>query len=149
MKSSAMATVRFWPLSAAEIHFLYWCIQGSIMYPETRWRLRWRLRERGPCLMCEMRMGPASASHYASVELVARGRRLEPLRAFAGRTRPLWELYVRGVTQVLAWDGGRLRHPRRPCPIEREALQPTAAGKFAKTGGHGRTIATLCSSRLV
>lgn len=29
-----------WEPSDAEIHFLYWFIQGSIMIPETRWRLR-------------------------------------------------------------------------------------------------------------
>jgi hypothetical protein len=37
-----------WQLSEGEIHFLYWFIQGSIMIPETRWRLRraWGLCER-------------------------------------------------------------------------------------------------------
>lgn len=35
-------------LSDGEIHFLYWFIQGSIMVPETRWRLRraWGMCER-------------------------------------------------------------------------------------------------------
>lgn len=37
-----------WQFSDGEIHFLYWFIQGGIMSPETRWRLRraWGLCER-------------------------------------------------------------------------------------------------------
>jgi hypothetical protein len=37
-----------WQLSEGEIHFHYWFIQGSIMIPETRCRLRraWGLCER-------------------------------------------------------------------------------------------------------
>lgn len=36
------------PLSDGEVHFLWWFIQGSIMVPETRWRLRraWGLCDR-------------------------------------------------------------------------------------------------------
>ncbi len=37
-----------WQPSDGEIHFLYWYMQGSIMVPETRWRLRraWGMCER-------------------------------------------------------------------------------------------------------
>jgi hypothetical protein len=31
---------RFAPFSDGEVHFLWWFVQGSIMVPETRWRLR-------------------------------------------------------------------------------------------------------------
>jgi hypothetical protein len=140
-----------WQLSAAEIHFLYWFIQGSIMNPETRrrlrraWgfcerhmcgfmaveaafrrdffhgpallyedlmgramrafalfgpcqalRLRWRLRARGPCLMCDAGLGATSPSLYAPPEIVVQGRCLEPLQTFAASLRHLWEPYVCG-----------------------------------------------------
>ncbi|HXH14104.1 MAG TPA: hypothetical protein VNP04_30610 [Alphaproteobacteria bacterium] len=151
MSSGDTRTPPPWQFSAAEIHFLYWFIQGSIMNPETRrrlrrawgfcerhmcgfmaveaaflgnffhgpallyedlmgramrafspcgpwqlWRLRWRLRARGPCLMCEIGLGPTSPSLYAPAEVVAQGRRLEPLQAFAASLRHLWEPYICG-----------------------------------------------------
>lgn len=42
------ATFEEWQMSDGEIHFLYWFIQGSIMNPDTRWRLRhaWGMCER-------------------------------------------------------------------------------------------------------
>jgi hypothetical protein len=150
-----------WNLSDAEVYFLYWFIQGSIMNPETRrrlrdawgfcerhtcgyvaveaayrngwphgaallyedlmeravrafslvgaWRLprlRWRLCERGPCLMCELGLGPATPTVYAPAETVARGRRLQPLQAFANSLRTLWEPYVCGPCT------GRMSAPR-------------------------------------
>jgi hypothetical protein len=152
MKSSDTVTPLPWQLSAAEIHFLYWFIQGSIMNLETRWRLRrawgfcerhmcgfmaveaafrhsffhgpallyedlmertmrafspfgpcqllrlrWRLRARGPCLMCEAGLGPASPTFYAPEAVVVQGRRLEPLQAFAASLRHLWEQYICGL----------------------------------------------------
>jgi hypothetical protein len=151
MKACDTMAASPWRLSAAEIHFLYWFIQGSIMNPETRlrlqrawgfcerhacgyiavetafrvsmlhgvallyedlmeratrafslfgpWqsaRLRWRLRDQGPCLMCEIGLGPASPTLYAPAATVARGRRIEPLHAFAACLRPFWEQYVCG-----------------------------------------------------
>lgn len=45
---TSATTPEDWRFSEGEIHFLYWFIQGSIMIPETRWRLRraWGLCER-------------------------------------------------------------------------------------------------------
>lgn len=134
----------WWPLSDGEIHYLWWFIQGSIMDPGTRWRLRrawglcerhawgalaaeaafrpnflhgpailyedlleralhafelrgpwqtrrlaWGLRVTGPCLMCEMGLGPASRG-TARAEIIERGRDSSAIRAFADRTREHW-----------------------------------------------------------
>jgi hypothetical protein len=133
-----------WAFSDGEVHFLWWFIQGSIMVPETRWRLRrawgfcdrhawgallgeaafrhgylhgpavlyedlmeralraferrgpwgarrvaWRLRETGPCLMCELnlRRAPRGAAREA---MMKEGRDPRALRALAERTRPYW-----------------------------------------------------------
>jgi hypothetical protein len=138
------------PLSVGEVHFLWHFIQGSIMVPATRWRLRrawgmcerhsfgsvaveaafrphllhgpailyadlmtravrafagrgpfqhiriaWRLRDRGPCLMCEIGYGPQSPG-IASAELIEQGRDLAGIRAFAERTAPVWRPMVCG-----------------------------------------------------
>jgi hypothetical protein len=38
--TSRAATGKDWHLSDGEIHYLWWFIQGAIMEPDTRWRLR-------------------------------------------------------------------------------------------------------------
>lgn len=138
------------PLSGGEIHYLYWYIQGSIMSPSVRHRLRnawgfcerhawgailveasfrsgymhgpailyedllrpaipalsfkgplknfrlWKnLRERGPCMMCEMNYGPETKG-TASQDLVERGRDPRELRVFAQRTESYWGKTVCG-----------------------------------------------------
>ena len=40
MRSSDTVKATPWSLSTAEVHFPFWFIQGSIMYPEMHWRLR-------------------------------------------------------------------------------------------------------------
>ena len=136
-----------WDLSDGEIHFLWWFIQGSIMNPETRRRLRqawgfcqrhacgfvavecafrqgwlhgsallyedllgrardvlngpvlvkpliaYRLRERRSCMLCELGVGPQSVG-YASADILARGRDVSTLQAFARETRGDWEARV-------------------------------------------------------
>ncbi len=139
-----VATVEHWCLSDGEIHYLYWFIQGSVMEPSVRWRLRrawgmcerhaWgalaveaafrhdflhgpsvlyqdlmeralrtfdlhgpsqtrrlarRLRATGPCLMCEMGLGPASRSE-ARADIIGQGRDTSQIRAFAAKTREYW-----------------------------------------------------------
>lgn len=137
-------------LSPGEIHFLWWFIQGSIMNPSTRHRLRnawglcerhawgWlsveaafrqgylhgpavlyeelmglalsafdlvgpfqyprlmrRLRERGPCLMCEEGYGVHSKG-FVKPEVVEKGRNLKWLLELAQRTRPYWTPMICG-----------------------------------------------------
>jgi len=137
-------------LSPGEIHFLWWFIQGSIMNPDTRERMRkawgfcerhawgWmaveaafrsgymhgpavlyedlieramtffdvygpmqstrvrrRLRERGPCLMCEEGYD-SNSSGCVRQELVEQGRDLKQARLFAQRTFPYWRNAVCG-----------------------------------------------------
>ena len=131
-------------LSPGEIHFLWWFIQGSIMNPSTRqrmrkawgfcerhawgWmiveasfrsgymhgpallyedlmraalnafqlngpaqhgRLRRRLRDKGPCLMCEEGYGPHSKG-IVKEKIVRQGRDLGELLRLAKRTEPYW-----------------------------------------------------------
>jgi len=137
-------------LPGGEIHYLYWCIQGSIMIPETRhalrrawgfcerhaWaallvetafrsnfmygpailyedilglaipaldlhgpvmnlRLRRNLRERGPCIMCEMGFGPETKG-MASPDVIERGGDSSELRVFAEKTKKYWKRAVCG-----------------------------------------------------
>lgn len=139
------------PLSPGEVHFLWWFIQGSIMEPETRLRLRraWgmcerhsvaalsaeaafrycylhgpailyadlmdraarafemtgplagprlarRLRLRGPCLMCELELGPNSLGGFISDERVAEGRDVSRLRTFMAESERHWRGAVCG-----------------------------------------------------
>jgi len=132
------------PLSDGEIHHLWWFIQGSIMEPDIRWRLRrawgtcerhawgglavetafrqgylhgpavlyddlmeravrafdlrgtWqarrlsrRLRPRGPCMMCELGLGPASRG-AARAELLQQGRDPGEFHSLASKTRAYW-----------------------------------------------------------
>ncbi len=137
-------------LSPGEIHFLWCFIQGSIMTPSTRnrlrkawgfcerhawgWisveaafrsgymhgpaimyedlmglalrafqmhgpvqrgRLRRRLRQRGPCLMCEEGYGPASTG-FVKQQIVDQGRNLVELKRMAQTTRRYWQKAVCG-----------------------------------------------------
>lgn len=137
-------------LSPGEIHFLWWFIQGSIMSPETRKRLRkawgmcerhawgWmavesafrsgymhgpailyedvmglalealemygplqhgrlrrRLRQKAPCLMCEEGYGPNSWG-FVKENIVQQGRDLTELRVLAKRTSGYWREAVCG-----------------------------------------------------
>ena len=134
-------------LSDGEIHFLWHFIQGSIMEPVMRQRLRrtwgfcqrhawgflaiecafrdgylhgsailyedlmeraqtafissrrgsaaWRLRNRGPCPMCDLGYGLHSVG-YAQPAVLDRGRDSTNLRRFASETRQYWERYVCG-----------------------------------------------------
>jgi len=139
------------PLSDGEINFLWSFMDGSLMNPPTRWRLRyawgmcqrhafgwvameatfrpnllmgpavlyedlmeravqafqlrgpgqgprlaWGLRERGPCLMCEMDYGPRSTALAADPEVLQRGRELANIRSFAQATEPWWRPAVCG-----------------------------------------------------
>jgi hypothetical protein len=138
-------------LSPGEIHFIWWFIQGSIMSPSTRerlrkawgmcerhawgWmqveaafrsgymhgpailyedvmerasaacemhgpmqhgRLRWRLREKGSCLMCEEGYGPKSRG-FVSSRVVRQGRDFSALQSLARRTQPFWKNAVCGI----------------------------------------------------
>ncbi len=138
-------------LSPGEIHFLWWFIQGSIMNPETRVRLRkawgmcerhawgWmvveaafrstymhgpavlyedvmglalaafemhgpgqhgrlrrRLRQKGPCLMCEEGYGHESKG-FVKKKIVQQGRDLTELLGLARRTEPYWRNAVCGT----------------------------------------------------
>jgi len=137
-------------LSNGEIHYLWWYIQGSIMSPFVREKLRrrwgmcerhawgaifaeasfrngylhgpavlyedlmtrayacfeaygpgklriaaFKLRERGPCLMCEMGLGPQS-SGMASPQMVKRGNERGVIEEMARRTLPHWKDMVCG-----------------------------------------------------
>lgn len=137
-------------LSGGEVHYLWWFIQGSIMTPSIRYRLRrawgfcgrhaWcailveasfrhgymhgpailyedllhpaipalgidgplknlrllkNLREKGPCIMCEMDLGPETKG-AASADRVERGRDPRELRVFAQSTRTYWEKTICG-----------------------------------------------------
>lgn len=137
-------------LSNGEVHYLWWYIQGSIMSPFVREKLRkawgmctrhaWaaifvessyrsgylhgpavlyedlmgraakafemkgplrlkravhKLRNRGPCLMCEMELGPNS-SGMASPHLLDKGKDWSVIKALALRTRAYWERMVCG-----------------------------------------------------
>ena len=137
-------------LSGGEIHYLWWFIQGSIMAPSVRHRLRkawgfcerhawaailveasfrqgymhgpailyedllqpalpalglkgplknWRLivnlNEKGPCMMCDMNLGPETKG-AANEALIVRGRNATELRRFAESTRAYWERTICG-----------------------------------------------------
>jgi hypothetical protein len=137
-------------LSPGEIHFLWWFIQGSIMNPSTRERLRkawgmcerhawgWmvmeaafrsgymhgpavlyedvmgralsafnmlgpmqhgrlkrRLRQNGPCLMCEEGYGTKSVG-FVKPRIVKQGRDLSEFRSLARSTFPFWKTAVCG-----------------------------------------------------
>lgn len=176
-----------WRLSDGEIHYLYWYMQGSIMDPDIRRRLRrawgfcgrhawgalavetafrpdflhgpallyrdlmgrareafrvtgpWqaarlarRLRPTGPCLMCEM--GLYRASRGAAPEaLLAQGRDLTPLRAFAAARRRFWWPTVCGRCRG---DGSG---PRCRAHLREEAL----AGRVAEPGPHRALVENI------
>ncbi|MCA1959313.1 MAG: hypothetical protein LDL33_00855 [Desulfomonile sp.] len=59
-------------------------------------RVRIRVHEKGPCLMCELGYGPDSEA-TAAAKLIDKGRDLYHLRLVAERTRPYWQMDVCGV----------------------------------------------------
>jgi hypothetical protein len=59
-------------------------------------RLRFSLREKGPCLMCEMGYGPGTEGK-AGRDIIETGGNPEHLRAFARRTAQYWSETVCGV----------------------------------------------------
>lgn len=138
-------------LSEGEIHFLWSFMDGSIMIPETRARLRrawgmcarhsfgwlaleatfrphflhgpallyedlleravhafavrgplttlrlkWRLRARGPCLMCDLGYGPESRG-MPSAAVLARSRDLREIRSFVEAGERWWRADLCGV----------------------------------------------------
>jgi hypothetical protein len=58
-------------------------------------RVAWRLRARGPCLMCDSGLQRASGGG-APAALLERGRDLRALRELAERTKPYWGPVVCG-----------------------------------------------------
>ncbi len=149
------------PLSDGEVNFLWSFMDGSIMAPETRQRLRhgwgmcerhafgWvsmeaamrhgflmgptllyedlmeraaqafrlrgpgkalrldhRLRERGPCMMCEMEYGPHSTARAANPRVLAEARELAEIRSFVQATEKWWRPAVCGLC---AGDGAEAR----------------------------------------
>jgi Kef-type K+ transport system membrane component KefB len=146
-----LTSADWWQLSDGDIHYVWWLVQGSVMEPDVRWRLRrawgmcerhtwgalateaafrhsyfhgpailyqdlmeralralsssqrWptrlvagRLRETGPCLMCEMGL-TATSRGTARPELVEQGRDPAIFRRFAVETRSYWTGTVCGV----------------------------------------------------
>jgi len=67
-----------------------------LMGPWKAVRLRYALREQGPCIMCEMGYGPHSRS-IAPADLLEWGRDTASLRAFAEATQPWWRATVCGI----------------------------------------------------
>ncbi len=59
-------------------------------------RLRINLRDRAPCLMCEMGYGPGKEGK-ASQDVIERGANASHLRAFAGKTKEHWAKTVCGI----------------------------------------------------
>jgi len=64
--------------------------------PALRRQLRYRLRERGPCLMCELGFGPESQGFIAP-DALAIGRDTSYLREFMRSTEPQWAKCVCGI----------------------------------------------------
>ncbi len=87
----------------------------------------YRLRERRPCLLCELQIGSQSAGAAGS-EILERGRDLGEVRAFAEQTRGYWEACVCDRCLGRSWIFRRcrphliasLRHGD-PVDLEREA----------------------------
>jgi len=63
--------------------------------PLKNWLILNRLREKGPCLMCDMNLGPDSKG-VARPEMVARGRDTSELHRLAAMSRSFWEQTVCG-----------------------------------------------------
>jgi hypothetical protein len=98
---------RVWPLPDGEIHYLWWFIQGSIMEPE----MRGRLRRTWGALAVE------AAYRHGYLHGPAVG-----LRAFGRETRPCWGRTVRGPCL------GRRTAPRcRPHLVETFAREDSVA----------------------
>ncbi len=65
-------------------------------------RLARRLRVRGPCLMCELQLGPNSAGGFISDERVAEGRDLSRFRSFMAESERHWRPTVCGRCACIA-----------------------------------------------
>jgi hypothetical protein len=63
--------------------------------PLNRRRLRRRLGDKSPCLMCELEYGPESTG-IARPEIVVKGRDMSELRIIAEGTSPYWQKTVCG-----------------------------------------------------
>lgn len=59
-------------------------------------RLRRRIRQKGPCLMCEEGYGPDSTG-FVKPQIVSQGRDLSELRVLAAGTSPYWREAVCGT----------------------------------------------------
>jgi len=59
-------------------------------------RFKRRIRQKGPCLMCEEGYGPDSTG-FVKPEIVSQGRDLSELRFLAARTFPYWQKAVCGT----------------------------------------------------
>jgi hypothetical protein len=77
--------------------------------PLWAWRIAWALRDKGPCLMCDVGSRPTSPSSAPS-DLIARSRDPTEIRAFARRTRAFWEDTVCG--RCVDESSGRRCRPR-------------------------------------
>jgi len=64
--------------------------------PVKNLRLRRNLRERGPCIMCEMGFGPETKG-MASPDVIERGGDSSELRVFAEKTKKYWKRAVCGL----------------------------------------------------
>ena len=63
--------------------------------PGKELRLGRHLREKGACIMCEMRLGPKTAG-MANPEIVERGQDPTELKRFARKTQPHWQRTICG-----------------------------------------------------
>ncbi len=68
----------------------------------------YRLRERRPCLLCELQIGPQSAG-AAGRDILERGRNLGEARSFAEQTRGYWEACVCDRCRGRSWILRRCR----------------------------------------
>lgn len=65
-------------------------------------RLARRLRLRGPCLMCELELGPNSPGGFIPDERFAEGRDLSQMRSFMAESEPHWRGAVCGICACTA-----------------------------------------------
>ncbi|HYB44704.1 MAG TPA: hypothetical protein VEL75_23210 [Candidatus Methylomirabilis sp.] len=190
MARPAPGTGSDWKLSVGELHYVWWYIQGSIMEPDVRLRLRrawgmcqrhawgavaaeasyrggylhgpailyedllaralgafdragsrrsprilaWRLRDSGPCLMCEMGFH-GSARGAFSRERSRAGRDPTAIRTIAAATRAHW------ITAVCGVCSGDCLPPR--CRLH--LLQELDGGASVDMACHRREVAELHS----
>lgn len=118
-------------LSDGEVHFLYWFIQGSIMNPDTRWRLRraWGLCERHAlahlAVEFAFRNGWVHGCALLYEDLLSRARRVFERRAPVG----LWlALGLRQTAPCLMCELGFGPHSPAAAPAEVLARGRETAG---------------------